>query len=366
VKILEVLSEIPDPRRYNAQHELTDILFVVLVAMLCGATSCTDFEAFAEGRLEFLRQFVPLKRGAPSHDTFSKVMRALEPDALGVVFQRVTATVGGEARVLAQAQGQVAVDGKGMRRAYERGRAHMPPFVVTVFECASFLSLAQQVAGEGGEAEAAIRALRLVNLEGALVSADALHCHRRFTEAVKDAGGDYLVTIKGNQSKLAKEAAAALDAAADFPAAESQDSAHDRDERRSAIVVPFLQSPGKAALAGLVAVARIQTWRVKGGVTGSHEIRDLALSWIATPSEALQASRAHWAFENRLHWRLDVLMGEDNSRSRKQNAAANLGALRRLALNALQADPRPIPFTRKRLKARWSDQELLQLMTHLR
>ena len=364
MKILEVLSEIPDPRRYNAQHELTDILFVAVVAMLCGATNCTDFAAFAEGRLEFLRQFVPLRKGAPSHDTFSKVMRALEPDALGVVFPRLTAAVGAEARV--QARGQVAVDGKGLRRAYEKGRAHMPPFVVTVFDCASFLSLAQQVAAEGGEAEAAIRALRLVNLEGALVSADALHCHRRFTEAVRDAGGDFLVTIKGNQSKLAKEAAAALDAAADLPAAESRGEAHGRDEQRRAIVVPFRQSPGKAALVDLVAVARIETWRVQAGVAGSHEIRDLALSWIASPSEVLQASRDHWAIENRLHWRLDVLMGEDNNRSRKQNAPANLAVLRRLALNALQADPRTIPFTQKRLKARWSDQQILQLITHLR
>lgn len=365
MKILELLDEVPDPRRQNAQHDLTDILFVALVAMLCGASGSTQFAVFAEERLEFLRQFVPLRNGAPSHDTFSKVFRLLEPDTLSVVLQRLTAAVGAE--VKAHGRDQLAVDGKSLRRAYDKGLAHMPPLVVTVFGCASFLSLAQQVAAKGGEADAAIRALKLVNLEGALVSADAAHCHRRFTEAVTLGGGDYLVTIKGNQSKLAREAAAALDAAAArLPAAQSQDDAHARHERRRAIVVPFSQSPGKAALAGLVAVARIETWRVQGGQAGAHEIRDIALSWLATPTQALQASRQHWAIENNLHWQLDVLMGEDNSRTRKQNAAACLACLRRIALNTLHADPRTIPISQKRLKARWSDQQLLNLMTHLR
>lgn len=366
MKVLKILDEIPDPRRYNAQHDLTDMLFVAFLAMLCGAKHCTEMAEFAAGRLEFLRQFVPLRWGAPSHDTFSGVFRALDPDAFNRAFQRLMAAFGGQA--CHEAQGQLAIDGKSLRRAYDKGCAHMPPLVVTVFQCQTFLSLAQQVAAEGGEAEAAIRALRLVDLEGCVVSADALHCHRRLTQTVVDGGGDYVVAIKGNQARLAREAAAVLDAAAadpKTPIAETEDTAHGRQEVRRAIVAAFRQSPGKTALAGLAAVARVESWRTFQGTT-AHEVRDYAVSWRARPAEVLKIVRRHWAIENNLHWQLDVLMDEDASRSRKKNGPANLAILRRLALNVLHADPTKIPLSHKRLRARWNDQELLRLMTHMR
>jgi len=364
--ILGVLDEIPDPRGYNVVHELTDVLFVALAAMLCGAANCTEMAMFAEARLELLRQFVPLAGGAPSHDTFTRVFRLLDPEAFGAAFHKLMAVFGQEARY--SAQGQLAVDGKSLRRAYEKGRAHMPPLVVTVLECETFMSLAQSIAADGGEAEAAIAALKLLSLKGCTVSADALHCHRRFTQTVIDGGGGYVLTIKGNQSKLAREAATALDAVAANPKtaiAETEDATHGRHELRRAIVTAFRQSPGKAALVGLKAVAQVEVWRTDKGVT-SHEVRTYALSRIMTPGDVLATVRRHWAIENRLHWQLDVLMAEDQARNRKNNAPANLASFRRLALNVLRADPRTIPVSHKRLKARWNDQELLSLMTHMR
>src|ERR1700688_2494522 len=156
--ILQILDEIPDPRGYNAVHALTDILFVAFGAMLCGAANCTEMAMFAEGRLELLRQFVALEDGAPSHDTFSRVFRLLDPAAFGAAFQKLMARFGQEGRYAAQAQLLVAA--KSLRRAYEKARAHMPPLVVSVFECETFMSLAQSIAGDGGEAEAAIAALK--------------------------------------------------------------------------------------------------------------------------------------------------------------------------------------------------------------
>ena len=364
--ILEVLAEVPDPRRYNAQHDLTDILFVAFAAMLCGATNCTEMALFAEARLEFLRQFVPLKDGAPSHDTFSRIFRMLDPAAFQAMFQRLIAAFGQEAR---QDGGrQVALDGKSLRRAYEKGRAHMPPLVVTVFDCETFLSLSQQVAGTGGETEAAIKAVELLSLDGALVSGDALHCHRRLTKAVRERGGHYLLTIKGNQSKLAKEANAALDAAAEqpqTPIAETHDDGHDRDEVRRCIVVRFRQSPGPKALVDLLAVARVESWRTVGAKT-TYKVRTYALSKLMTPMEVLAASRRHWQIENNLHWQLDVSMREDEIRSRKDNAPANLAALNRLVLNVLRAEPSKRPLSHKKLMARWADEHLLSLLTHMR
>jgi predicted transposase YbfD/YdcC len=366
--ILDVLDEIPDPRGYNAVHDLTDVLFVALAAMLCGATHCTDMAWFAQMRLELLRQFVPLRGGAPSHDTFSRVFRALEPEAFNRAFSRLMSAFGAQARQ--DVARQVAIDGKSLRRAYEKGRAHMPAMVVTAFDCETFLSLSQEVAvaGEGGEAEAAIRAVQLLSLKGALVSGDALHCHQRMTQAVRSRGGHYLLAIKGNQSKLAKEANAALDAAAARPRiaiAETHDIAHDREELRRCLVTRLRQSPGPKTLEDLVAVARVERWRTVGDKT-EHTLHAYALSALMSPADVLQAVRKHWGIENRQHWQLDVLLNEDDTRTRKDNAPATLAALRRLCLNVLRADPRKIPMSHKRLQASWGQEDFLTALTHMR
>lgn len=374
--ILDVLDDMPDPRGYNAVHDLTDVLFVALAAMLCGSTHCTEMAWFAEARLELLRQFVPLKNGAPSHDTFSRVFRALDPEAFNRVFSRLMSAFGAQARqdVARQDAGrqdagrQVAIDGKSLRRAYEKGRAHMPAMVVTAFDCETFLSLSQEVVGDGGEAEAAIRAVELLSLKGALVSGDALHCHRRMTQAVRSRDGHYLLAIKGNQSKLTKEAAAALDAAADKPRtaiAETHDIAHDREELRRCFVTRFRQSPGPNALEDLTAVARVERWRTVGAKT-EHTVHAYALSKLMTPADVLKAVRNHWRIENNLHRQLDVLMKEDDNRSRKNAAPASMAALRRLSLNVLKADPRKIPMSHKRLQASWGQEDFLTALTHMR
>lgn len=364
---LEVFEEVPDPRDFTAQHRLPEILFIALAAVLCGATHCTEMALFAKSRLELLRQFIPLEKGPPSHDTFSRVLGALDPTAFNAAFARFMAAFGAQARIDLP-KGQVAIDGKSLRRAYAKGCAHMPPLVVTAFACDSFMSLSQAVAQKGGEAQAAIEALQLLSLKGLTITADALHCHRRMTKAIRDGGGHYVITIKGNQSKLAAQANAALDAAAarkETRFHHTEEEAHGRHEVRRAFVVPFVQSPGKAALADLVAVARVESWRKVNGKT-THKMRCYALSRIMPAKQLLATVRRHWAIENQLHWQLDVLLAEDLARSRKNNAPANLALLRRIALNILRADPEKIPLSHKRLKARWADQDLLRLLTHVR
>jgi len=371
---LEAFEDVPDPRDFTAQHDLTDVIFVALAAVLCGAVHCTEMAVFAETRLELLRQFVPLKHGAPSHDTFTRLFRALDPEAFNTAFMRFMAAFGAQARIdtrpidtrVAAGKGQVAVDGKSLRRAYDKGRAHMPPLMVTVFDCETFMSLSQVVAAAGGEAQGAIEAIKLLSLKGCIVTADALHCHRRFTKTVREAGGDYVLALKGNQFKLVKQAKAALDAAAHKAAIhEHEDHAHGRHEIRRAFVIPFTQTPGPYALVGLKALARVESWRTQGDKT-IHTVRAYALSRRITPQEVLRVVRRHWSIENHLHWQLDVLMAEDQTRNRKNNAPANLAVLRRLALNILRAEPSNIPLSHKRLKARWKNEDLLQIMTHMR
>lgn len=367
MSFLAMFDEVPDPRDFTAQHPLSEILFIALAAILCGATHCTEMALFAKGRLALLRQFIPLEHGPPSHDTFSRVLRALDPAAFNAVFARFMAAFGEQARQ-DRPKRQLAVDGKSLRRAYDKGCAHMPPLVVTVLACDTFMSLAQSVAGEGGEAEAAIAALKLLSLKGCTVTADALHCHRRMTRTIRDGGGHYVLAIKGNQAKLFAEVNAALDKEAANPKTrfhQTEDVAHGRHERRRGFVIPFAQTPGKNALVDLVAVARIERWRTIDGET-SHEVRCFALSRTMSAERLLHTVRTHWAIENNLHWQLDMLLGEDTIRNRKNNAPANLATLRRLALNTLRADTEKIPLSHKRLNARWDDQNLLKLLTHMR
>ena len=360
----DVFADVPDPRDFNARHDLTEVLFIAVVAVLCGAQSCSEMALFSRSKLDLLRRFVPLESGPPSHDTFSRILRLVDPKAFNAAFGRFMAAFGEEARI-PPARGVVAVDGKSLRRAYDRGRRHMPPLVVSVFACETFMTLSQAVAAKGGEGEAALEALRLLSLEGCTVTADALHCTRRMSEAVRRRGGDYVLTIKKNQSRLMADAQAALDGADPRTSAESAAQAHGRRERRRALVVPLRPDPGGRALVDLVAVARVEAWRDAGGGT-SHTVRHYALSRLMPAQEVLAVTRRHWGIENDLHWQLDVLLREDDARSRKDNGPANLAIIRRLVLNIVRAHPDKGSLNLKRQRANWDETFFFDVMTHMR
>jgi predicted transposase YbfD/YdcC len=363
----EMFADVPDPRDGNARHDLTEILFIAVVATLCGARCCTGMAQFARARQDLLRSLIPLAAGPPSHDTFSRVLRLIDPKAFDAAFRRFMAAFGAQARLEAPT-GVVAVDGKSLRRAYDSGRAHMPPLVVSVFASRTFVTLAQQVAAKGGEAKAAVEALRLLSLSGCTVTADALHCNRAMSEAVRAARADYALTIKGNQSTLARAASLALErSAADprTPVVERQTSGHGRLETRTAWVAPIAPPNGPKALVGLVAVGRIETTRSLGSKTTS-KVRDFALSRTMTPDALLDTVQSHWSIENNLHWQLDVLFREDQARNRKDHGPANLAIVRRLALNILRAHPENIPLSHKQNRAMWQEQFIFELLTHMR
>jgi predicted transposase YbfD/YdcC len=363
----DVFGELTDPREFNSQYELTEILFVALAAVLCGAKSCTEMAQFGRSKLELLRQFIPLEGGVPSHDTYSRVFRLLDPQQFNAAFVRFMAAFGEQARLDAP-KGVVALDGKSLRGAYAKGCAHMPKLVASVFACDTFMTLSQAVAETGGERHAAIAALKLLSLQGCVVTGDALHCNRPMTQAVRELGGDYAFAIKANQSKLEIEAKAALDAAADdprIPVHETRDQAHGRVEVRRAFVVPFAQSPGKTALVDLRAVARVEAWRTLDGKT-TRKVRHYALSCLMSPQDLLATVRLHWNIENNLHWVLDVRFKEDEARNRKDHGPANLAIIRRLSLNVLRAHPDKASLNIKQQRAAWEQPFLIELLTHMR
>lgn len=360
----DVFGDVPDPREFNARHDLAEMLFIAVASVLCGAQSCSEMALFARSKLDLLRRFIPLEGGPPSHDTFSRILRLVDPTAFNTAFGRFMAAFGQAARIPA-ARGVVAVDGKSLRRAYDKGRSHMPPLMVSVFACETFMTLSQALAAQGGEGEAALEAIRFLSLDGCTVTADALHCTRRMSEAVRQRGGDYVLAIKKNQARLAADARAALDRADPRTGVEMAAQAHGRGERRRAVVVPFKPTAGDRTLLDLVAVARVEAWREASGET-RHTVRHYALSRLMPAEDVLSVTRRHWSIENDLHWTLDVHFREDHARIRKDNGPANVATIRRLALNIARAHPDKASINLKKQRAAWDETFFSEMMTHMR
>ena len=198
-------STLPDPRRPNARHhQLLAILAIAFCACLCGAESCVDMADFAEAKEEVLREFLPLEGGPPSHDTFSRVFRMLDPTALAACFQAYLTQVGAVCR------GHVALDGKTLRRAHERAAGSSPLQMVSAFASETRLTLGQIAVEAQSNEIPAVRAL-LLSLEGYTVTLDALHTQRETAQAVLDQGADYILALKGNQGTLCDEVRTLLD-----------------------------------------------------------------------------------------------------------------------------------------------------------
>ncbi len=358
----ECFADIADPRADNCRHDLVELLFVALLSSLCGATNCAEMEEFGRAKEPLLRQILTLEHGIPSHDTFSRVFRLLDPLAFETAFGRFMAAFGEGAKIKAP-KGVVALDGKALRRAYERGQSFMPRVMVTAWAAGTRMTLASRLAPNGNEIGAALQLIELLQLKGCVVTADALHCHRAMAGAITARGGDYVLAVKAHQPALLHDAQAALAAAQSPTAASTVDQGHDREEIRTAIVV---RAPHMAVIhdfPGLAAVARLESRRG----TDEPVTRIFLLSKRFTAERLLQIVRSHWSIENTLHWTLDVALDEDLARSRKDNGPANLAVLRRLALNIARAHPdTKTSLRRKLLRAGWDENFLFDLIRHMR
>ena len=204
-KFKKAFRRLPDPRAYNARHELLEVLFIALAATLCGAEGPSDMATFGQSKEGLLRLVLQLQHGVPSHDTFSRVFRLLDPQAFEAAFRRFMAGFA-KANGL-ELRGVVAVDGKALRGAFERGRQSTPLHMVNVWAAEARMCLAQRKAPGRNEAAGALEVLGLLDLEGCIVTADALHCHRDFASTVLERGADYVLALKENQSKLFAAAA---------------------------------------------------------------------------------------------------------------------------------------------------------------
>lgn len=357
----ECFAEVTDPRKREGDHDLTEMLFIALMAMLCGAKFSTDIEVFGRAKEDLLRSVLGLKNGIPSHDTFSRLFRMLDPKSLENAFRRFTAAFAEQVQI----DGVIALDGKALRRAYQKGKSHMPPVMVTAWAAKTRLALANVLSPGNSETAGALQLIEMLQLKGCVVTMDALHCRRDTAKAIIERGGDYVLAVKENQPRLLKDARAAIDQADREKARQvsTTDIGHGRKDIRTATVALAKDLGKKHDFPGLAAVARIKS---KRGDDTSVE-RYFLLTRPYKPQELLSIVRQHWGIENTLHWTLDVVLDEDLARSRKDYAPQNLAVLRRLALNVARSHPNPKTSMRAKLiRAGWDEKFLLEMLMNVR
>lgn len=366
VEIRKLFSNLPDPRAANATHDLLEIIIIALAAVLCGAQTATDMALFGRSKEKLLRQFLRLEGGIPSHDTFSRVFGALDPEAFEQAFRRFMAAFA-KANDLKLA-GVVAIDGKAVRGAYERGRNSTPLHMVNVFATEARMVLASRKAPGRNEAQGALEVLRMLSLEGCIVTADALHCNRAFATRVLQRSAHYVLALKQNQSKLFEAVVRQFTRAGKRSLARSVElSNHDRCETRRATVLRNTGVGAANRFPGVVALARITSRRrLHGKPADKPAVRYYLLSKYVAAKRLLQIVRSHWRIENQLHWVLDVVFGEDGSRTRKNNGPENFSILRRAAVNIIRSHPARISMRQKVKRAGWEDAFLLDLISHMR
>ena len=376
---LRFFTDLPDPRTGNfVRYSLHSMIIIAIMAVICGADGWVQIEEWGNCKLEWLKTFLDLPYGIPSHDTFGRVFSLIDPNAFERCFLSWVATM-----VDPSVARQLAIDGKALRQSFLRGwdKSGMAHLVTALVSQGDNRLVFSQVAVEKKENEiVAIPALlKLLDLHGATVTIDAMGCQRAIAQQIVEGGGDYILPTKDNQEVLAEKVDNVMqdlildhkkgqEAPIDYFEQIQED--HGRKETRRVWVSNAVEHLSKdlrdkwAGLATMVVVER--TRQNYGDFTGKVSVEQCCyISSIknASAETIAQLIRGHWSIENQLHWQLDVSFREDDCRIRKGHGAENYSRLRRIAVNILaRAKTLKVGMKTKRLIAGWSNDHLLRLI----
>jgi predicted transposase YbfD/YdcC len=369
VRLVHYFEELPDPRRdtKNKLHSLVDILVLALCAIIAGCESAVDMEEYGKQKEAWLRKFLRLPHGIPSHDTFSRVLAALDPRRFHDAFVHwVQALHEGTA-------GQVvSLDGKTLRRSFDKAKSLGPLHVVSAWVADNRLVLGEvAVDSKSNEITAIPKLLEILELSGAIVTIDAMGCQKEIAAQIRQVGADYVLAVKDNQPHLFEDLAAHFESVVEnshtLPRRQRHHTKEKNRGRREerfyyATSVPLdLRNP--EAWPDLNSVGWVLSITERDGQE-SCAIRAYISSLRPDAKRLAQAVRQHWSIENGQHWVLDVVFNEDQCRARLGHEPENLALLRRLALNLTQQEKTKMPSIRvKRRVAGWNDDLMLRILT---
>lgn len=375
LRSLEVFGELEDPRRAHptTQHKLLDIIGIVIMGTLCGASNWVEMEMWAKTKQSWLEEVLELPNGIPSHDTFGRVFSLLDPEQVAEAFTKWTRLLAGSVR------GVVALDGKTVRRSMSSEEGRGPIHIVSAFAVENSLVLSQvKVADKSNEIIALPKLINLLDLEGCTVTVDAMGCQVEVAKAVREQKGDYLLRIKENQPGLFEEVdllfgwALAEDLPKDqrlkWVYNEHTSGGHGRVEVRRCYGIEELEGLSSLkrwpdAKSVFMVEAEREVIGGKRSVETRYYISSLPAATAAHAKAANDAARQHWGIENQVHWVLDVAMDEDQSRARLGHSAENLTLIRKLVLNLVKLDKTEKRGVQAKLKkAGWDNNYLLHLL----
>lgn len=367
--ILTHFASLEDPRdERGKEHLLLDIITIAMCAVICGAESWTDIEAYGRAKVNWLQTFLNLPNGIPTHDTFARLFARLEPEQMQQCFIR---WIGAISQLT---KGEViAIDGKTVRGSYDssaKGAIHM----VSAWASTNRLVLGQRkVQEKSNEISAIPELLEVLAIAGCIVTIDAMGCQREIAAAIIDQGADYVLALKNNQPTLFEDVQWLFEQAqsaqfqdVEHDVAQSLDKGHGRIEVRrcytlSGSELDYLVQ--KNHWKGLQTVAMVESERRLNGRVSTE--RRYYLSSLSNDAAVVNAAiRSHWTIENGLHWVLDVSFHEDACRIRKDHAPQNMSLLRQIALNLLGQDKATkVGISARRKKAGWDDAYLVRILS---
>lgn len=368
-RIQEHFSSINDPRKgQGLLHSLESIFTIAILAVICGADEWTEVEDFGKSKAEFLGEFLDLKHGIPSHDTFGRVFGIIDNEAFAHCF---TAWV----NTLCNINGDIVnIDGKQLRHSFDTDADKSGIYMVSAWANANEMVLGQvKVADKSNEITAIPKLLDILELKGSIVTIDAMGTQREIATKIIDNEADYVLALKGNQGDLHTETVEAFER---FSAKQQsikhvdKDLGHGRIEERHCYVVKasdFLSPQVLERWDGLQSIIKIEAYTTykNGKHQGRQDFEErYYISSLGQQAQRInEAVRAHWGIETKLHWVLDIASREDDSRIRKGYAPENMAILRHIAVNKLKNEK---SFKRgikaKRKKAGWDDEYLIKVL----
>lgn len=364
--ILEHFSELTDPRSREGTYPIINFMVIGVCAVICGADDFVAMAEFGRSKRKFLEQFLDLSAGIPSHDRFNAIFAAIKP----AEFEKCLLSWITALHQITAGQ-VVAIDGKTLRRSFDKATSKSAIHMVSAWATANHISLGQTVVDQkSNEITAIPKLLEILELSGCLVTIDAMGCQVKIAQAIVDADANYVLAVKGNQKSLHNSLGRY------FKDHESDDFArvnvdrdrthgrqHGRDETREYVTcsVPE-QIADTERWPKLMAIGRAVNSTLRGGKQ-TREVRYYILSKTLTAREFGEAVRSHWSIENRCHWQLDVTFQEDQCRIRKGHADANFSAMRRMALSMLKNNHgRRVGIKNKRLIAALDERYLTEVL----